>query len=95
MGARPSEGGGTLFIRGDSNESQNVDLSDAVSTLLYLYQGGRRPDCLDRADANDDGGVDISDAIYTLRFLFAGSRAIPAPYPDPGIDPTPDQLDCP
>ncbi|MBN1443878.1 MAG: CotH kinase family protein, partial [Planctomycetes bacterium] len=95
MGARAAGSGTTLFVRGDSNESGIVDLSDAVSTLLYLYLGGGRPACLDRSDANDDGVVDISDAVFTLNYLFLGGKQIPPPYPEPGIDPTPDQLDCP
>ena len=33
-------------------------------------------------------------AIYVLSFLFSGGSSIPAPYPDAGIDPTPDLLEC-
>ena len=47
---------------------------------------------MDAADANDDGSIDIADAIYLLSYLFGGGDQPPPPFPDPGIDPTPDTL---
>ncbi len=85
----PSQG----FRRGDSNEDANVDISDAVFSLSYLFLGGPTPTCLDAADANDDGRVDLSDAVYTLGFKFLGGPEIPAPGPNNcGKDPTTDSL---
>lgn len=84
------------FVRGDFNRDSLVNLSDAVSTASYLFLGGSSPTCQDAADANDDGILDISDPVYLLFFLFvAESPPPPAPYPDPGIDPTfRDSLGC-
>ncbi|MBI4604155.1 MAG: IPT/TIG domain-containing protein [Planctomycetes bacterium] len=83
------------FVRGNANNDANVDLSDAVFTLNYLFAGGATPVCLDAADANDVGSVDLSDPIYLLNFLFQGGNPIPPPYPAPGTDPTPDVIgDC-
>ena len=97
MGARPF--GGVVptksFIRGDSNASGAVDISDPINILGFLFQGRPGPTCPDSADGNDDGVVDISDAIFVLRFLFLAGAPIPVPYPDEGIDPTPDELLCP
>ena len=70
----------------------DLDLSDAVFTLNYLFGGGATPPCLDAADANDVGSVDLSDPIYSLQFLFQGGPDIPPPYPAPGTDPTADAL---
>ena len=39
---------------------------------------------------NDDGTLDISDPSMTLYTLFLGAAPLPAPYPDPGFDPTAD-----
>ncbi len=87
--------GGTPFVRGNANNSGDVDLSDAVFTLNYLFTGGSTPVCLDAADANDTGTVELSDAVWALNFLFQGGPSIKPPYPDPGLDPTPDSLeDC-
>ena len=82
------------FLRGDSNDDGFVDISDAVSVLGYLFQGGNAPYCADAADANDDGQVDIGDPILILRSLFQRSARIRPPYPRAGYDRTPDELDC-
>lgn len=82
------------FLRGDSNRSGEVDISDAVNTLSYLFSGGVAIQCLDAADANDSGEIDISDAVFALGFLFLGGPDIPLPYPAMGPDPTEDGLRC-
>ena len=84
------------FRRGDSNDDEKLDISDAVATLNHLFGGGSQPACRDSADANDDGVTDISDPVYLLNFLFAGeSPSPPSPGPEAcGPDPTTDTLDC-
>ncbi len=71
-----------------------VNVADSVFTLDYLFRGTSFVSCQDAADTNDDGRVDISDPMYTLSFLFMSGPEIPAPYPEPGLDSTPDQLEC-
>jgi len=86
----PPPGG---FRRGDANGDLAVDISDAVTTLGYLFTGGVEPPCLDAADANDDGALDISDAVTSLGYLFTGGVAPPTPGPEAcGPDPTADPL---
>ncbi len=70
-----------LFIRGDSNSSGAVDISDGVFTLGFLFRSERRPTCDSAADSNGDGGIDISDAVYLFQYLFAGGNTPPAPFP--------------
>jgi len=82
------------FLRGDSNADGAVDVSDPLFTLNFLFIGGSDLRCEDSADGNDDGAVDLSDAISTLKSLFLGGPSLPAPYPQTGLDPTPDQLGC-
>jgi hypothetical protein len=84
----------TTFVRGDSNGDEVVDLSDAQTSLSYLFVGEGRPACFDASDANDDGRLDIADPIRTLQFLFLGGAQLPAPYPAAGTDPTADPLGC-
>jgi hypothetical protein len=84
----------TRFSRGDSNSDNDLDLADAIFTLSYLFAKGPAPSCLDSADANDDGAVDLADGVYILQNLFANGPAIPAPYPDCGVDTTVDELGC-
>jgi DNA-binding beta-propeller fold protein YncE len=82
------------FLRGDVEENGLLNISDAVSILSYLFNGGRAPACLEAADVDDKGDLNISDAISVLGFLFLSKPAPPPPFPDPGFDPTPDGLGC-
>ena len=47
------------------------------------------------ADSDDNGVTDLQDMIYTIQYLFLAGDPIPAPYPERGLDPTPDELPCP
>jgi hypothetical protein len=84
--------GESPFLRGDSDENGVVELTDGVVILNHLFRGLPAPGCDDRLDADDSGVVDLTDAVYLLRYLFQGGDAIPAPYPEPGPDPTEDAL---
>jgi hypothetical protein len=82
------------FTRGDVNDDGVTELTDAVNVLNYLFLAGAAPACMDAADTNDDGAVDVADATALLSSLFLGTGPLPAPSAEPGIDPTPDVLDC-
>ncbi len=81
------------FLRGDANNDASIDLGDGVFILMYLFQRGPQPPCLDAADANDNGTVDIADAIHVLAYLFNNG-----PPPVGGgkitVDETIDNLGC-
>ena len=83
-----------VFLRGDSNSDGIVDISDAIATLGFLFQGSGGVQCPAAADINDDGAVDVSDPIVLLDFLFRGGNVIPAPYPACAPDPDPEGLPC-
>lgn len=72
---------GPQFRRGDANEDAVIDISDAVSTLLWLFAGADGPACADAADANADLTHDLTDPIFTLSYLFGSGAAPPAPGP--------------
>jgi PKD repeat protein len=82
------------FIRGDVDGSGVVEITDAIVLLNFLFLGGRAPRCMDAADLSDAGRVDISGAISVLNYLFLGGAAPRVPFPNPGIDPTDDNLGC-
>ena len=71
-----------------------LNLSDAVVVLGGLLRGTGPFDCEDSADVNDDGGLNLTDAVYLLNHLFRGQTEPPAPFPEAGVDPTEDELDC-
>jgi PKD repeat protein len=86
--------GQEVFLRGDVDGSKEVDISDAVKLLAFLYLGGKQPRCMDAGDTNDSGAVDISDPISILTFLFLGGVSPALPFPLPGLDPSPDDLEA-
>ncbi|MCZ6793697.1 MAG: hypothetical protein O7J95_08805 [Planctomycetota bacterium] len=95
---------GTRFVRGDGNADGEINLTDGILTLNFLFGGGGEPLCVDAADADDDGGAlpTLTDAIIIFQWLFLGGPAPRAPSPsaasyqpeDCGIDPTDDLMDC-
>jgi hypothetical protein len=80
------------FVRGHINPDAVLDISDPVFLLNYLFTGGPAPACEDAADSNDDGAVDLSDSITLFSYLFLGTARPDPPFPDPGLDTTPDAL---
>lgn len=84
---------GSAFIRGDANGDWTVDISDALATLFYLFHG-RALRCADAADFDDNGAVGLTDAILGLDYLFRDGAQPPPPFPEIGLDPTPDGLEC-
>ena len=87
-------GGGAMFSRGDFNFDSDIDISDPIAILQYVFFGGAAPRCILAADANDDEKVDISDPIFILIYLFNEGREPPPPSMEGGPDPTPGSLDC-
>src|SRR6266542_999135 len=66
------------IINGDSNGDWDIDLSDGVYLLNFLYGGGPAPvpvDCgtglisSENGDSNGDGSKDVSDVIVLLGWL--------------------------
>lgn len=85
------------FLRGDTDLSAVVDLTDPLSTLEYLFLGTFSPRCHDAMDANDDEQADISDVLATLGFLFLGNFDIPWPGTRQcgwDLETSPDSLSC-
>lgn len=82
------------FSRGDVNRDANLDITDAVSTLLYLFVEEGTPFCRDAADFDDNGHLDIGDAVGLLEYLYLGGTAPSAPFPAIGTDSTADALTC-
>lgn len=80
------------FHRGDVDGDADVDDDDLTMFLELTHTSTAPLECPDRLDVNDDGRIDVSDGSFLARALAPGGPAIPAPHPDPGVDPTPDDL---
>ena len=84
----------TVFLRGDVTSDQEIDISDPVRILGWLFLGDETPGCLAAANANNDATIDLSDAVAILGYLFLGSTPPAAPFPDCGIDPAGGEIGC-
>ncbi len=86
------------FIRGDVDQDGTVNaLVDGLFLLGFAFlPGSPPPPCLDAADVDDNGIVNgLVDVIYLLNSQFIpGSPFPPPPYPEVGLDLTPDSLGC-
>ncbi len=81
------------FIRCDCNNDDKCDLADAAGVIQAQF-GDFDPDCEDACDANDDGKINLADAVFILNYLFKFGDMPDPPFPDPGMDPTEDDLGC-
>jgi hypothetical protein len=59
-----------LYLSGDATGDWNIDISDVVYLLNYLFVHGPAPDPFGAGDATCDGVVDASDIVYLLNYLF-------------------------
>jgi hypothetical protein len=73
------------FHRGDTDNNGQLQLTDAVRILGFLFLGQTSPTCLDAADTDDNGQLQLTDAVRILGFLFLGQ--IPPEPPGPTTQP--------
>jgi hypothetical protein len=79
-----------LFRRGDTDNNNRLELTDAVRVLSFLFLGTGEITCNEAADADDNGKVELTDAVRILGFLFLGQVSPADPGPPPaqcGPDP--------
>ena len=71
------------FRRGDPDQNNAIELTDAIQVLTYLFIGTptRVSECEDAADADDNGLIELTDAVRILGYLFLGNTVIPDPGP--------------
>ena len=82
------------FRRGDPNGDTDIDLTDGVFILTYLFVDPNGVGCFDSLDANDNGQIQIPDAVLVLYYIFVGGIPPRPPFIECGVDATPDTLDC-
>jgi len=71
------------FHRGDSDNNGQLQLTDAVRILGFLFLGAAAPTCLDAADADGNNALQLTDAVRILGYLFLGGVALASPGPPP------------
>ncbi len=76
--------GKPAFVRGDCNGDGEVNVSDAIYGLQWIFAGGPEPGCVAAANVDGAGDIDLTDPIHLLLHLFAGGPAPVAPFPECG-----------
>jgi hypothetical protein len=61
-----------LYLCGDADSSEGVDIDDVVYLLAYIFTDGPAPDPLEAGDADCTGEIDIDDAVYLIAYIFSG-----------------------
>jgi hypothetical protein len=75
------------FLRGDVDGNEEMEVTDSIFVLDWLFFGGPAPNVAEASDINADGHQDVADPVYLLNYLFLGGPQPTAPFPERG--PTP------
>jgi len=60
------------FLRGDVNGDWNINVTDVVYLINYLFliPPGPAPEPLETGDVNCDGAINVTDVVYLINYLF-------------------------
>lgn len=70
-------GSGSIYVEdypvcGDANFDHNVDVSDVIHIINYIFMGGNVPANYYSGDTNSDGDVNFLDIIQLVNYIFRG-----------------------
>ncbi|MBD3382295.1 MAG: hypothetical protein GF404_08875 [candidate division Zixibacteria bacterium] len=57
-------------ICGDNNHDGEINVSDVIHEVNYIFLGGHCPHPFEVGDCNCDGMVNVSDAFYIVNYIF-------------------------
>ncbi len=60
---------------GDANADGQINVSDAVYIIDYIFRGGAAPWFINWADVNADCTINIGDPVYLVSYIFKGGPA--------------------
>jgi hypothetical protein len=63
------------YVPGDMNHDGQVNITDAVYGITYIFAGGPAPNPLGAGDVDCNGFVNISDVVYLINYIFSGGPA--------------------
>lgn len=69
------ESNSTAYICGDPDRNSQVDITDAVYLINYIFGGGPSPFPFLSGDADNNNQVDITDAVYLINYIFGDGPA--------------------
>ncbi len=62
------------YLCGDANSTDDINVSDAVYIVNFIFVQGAPPDPMEAADVNCDGDVNVSDAVWIINSIFTGGN---------------------
>jgi agmatine deiminase len=62
------------YICGDADGSEEINVSDAVWIINYVFVGGDAPDPIESGDADCSGECNVSDAVWIINYVFVGGN---------------------
>jgi hypothetical protein len=83
----------TTLVRGDVDGDGNINITDAIALLGYLFQGSTALPCLDAGDADDSGRLNLTDVFRIVNHVLFRGPPVAPPFPDCGLDPSDDRLE--
>jgi predicted outer membrane repeat protein len=63
-----------IFLCGDADGNQEIDIDDAVYLLDYVFGNGAAPVPPEAGDADCSGAIDIDDIVYLVNYIFSGGN---------------------
>jgi len=72
-------GDACLFVCGDVNDDELVNILDIVYLINYKYKSGPAPLYMNSADVNGDLTVNILDVVYLINYKYKGGPAPDCP----------------
>jgi hypothetical protein len=57
---------------GDIDDSREINISDVVYLISYIFGGGQAPVSPQATDIDCDGATTIADAVYLIQWIFGG-----------------------
>ncbi len=67
---------GIVVVPGDFDLSGQIDISDPVAMIGYIFNSQPGPQNLSIGDVNCSGGFDISDVVYMIQYIFSGGSTL-------------------
>jgi uncharacterized protein (TIGR02145 family) len=62
------------YVCGDANGDSDVNVSDAVHIINYVFVGGDPPNPIESCDCNCDEACNVSDAVWIINYVFIGGH---------------------
>lgn len=68
-----------LWICGDADGSESINILDVTAIINYLYKGGSSPAPIEAADVNNSGSINILDVTAIINYLYKSGPELNCP----------------